>query len=100
MFFKYKVNNIDDHEPSYTVRSEDGEAEFWDDHNEEFQCGNISIHRHIINQRGLLLPVYHNAPVVVVYVIGEVNTHTHMQEMVLEDQYGCQEEKEERYRRP
>ncbi|KAG6400893.1 hypothetical protein SASPL_137738 [Salvia splendens] len=65
-----QLSNIDAREPSYTVRSEGGQTEFWDNHNNEFRCAGVSIRRHIIQQRGLLLPVYHNAPVLVYVVQG------------------------------
>ncbi|KAL1539667.1 11S globulin seed storage protein Jug r 4-like [Salvia divinorum] len=65
-----QISNIDAREPSYTVRSEGGQTEFWDNQNNEFRCAGVSIRRHIIQQRGLLLPVYHNAPVLVYVVQG------------------------------
>ncbi|XP_057795664.1 11S globulin subunit beta-like [Salvia miltiorrhiza] len=65
-----QISNIDAREPSYTVRSEGGETEFWDNRNDEFRCAGVSIRRHRIQQRGLLLPVYHNAPVLVYVVQG------------------------------
>ncbi|KAH6801175.1 hypothetical protein C2S52_001639 [Perilla frutescens var. hirtella] len=66
-----QINNINAREPSYTVRAEGGDTEFWDYQNDEFQCAGVSIRRHRINQRGLLLPVYHNAPVLVYVTRGK-----------------------------
>ncbi|KAH6829895.1 hypothetical protein C2S53_012578 [Perilla frutescens var. hirtella] len=67
-----QINNIDAREPSYTVTAEGGETEFWDHQNyDEFQCAGVSVRRHRINQRGLLLPVYHNAPVLVYVTRGK-----------------------------
>ncbi|XP_047956179.1 LOW QUALITY PROTEIN: 11S globulin seed storage protein Jug r 4-like [Salvia hispanica] len=65
-----QLSNIDAREPSYRVQSEGGQTEFWDNQNNEFRCAGVSIRRHIIQQRGLLLPVYHNAPVLVYVVQG------------------------------
>lgn len=69
-----QINNIDAREPSYSVRSEGGETEFWDHNNDEFRCAGVSIRRHRIQQRGLLLPVYHNAPVLVYVTRGSFFT--------------------------
>ena len=67
-----QLSNIDAREPSYRVQSEGGQTEFWDNQNNEFRCAGVSIRRHIIQQRGLLLPVYHNAPVLVYVVQGQL----------------------------
>ena len=67
-----QLSNIDAREPSYRVQSEGGQTECWDNHNNEFRCAGVSIRRHIIQQRGLLLPVYHNAPVLVYVVQGSL----------------------------
>ncbi|KAL7151580.1 hypothetical protein ABFS83_04G041100 [Erythranthe nasuta] len=63
-----QIGNINAQEPSYSIRAEAGETQFWDFKNDEFQCAGVSILRHRIQQRGLLLPVYHNSPVLV-YVL-------------------------------
>ncbi|KAL1550134.1 11S globulin-like [Salvia divinorum] len=57
------ITRINAQEPSFRVESEGGVSEFWDHNSEDFQCAGVSFHRHIIRTRGLMLPAYHNAPV-------------------------------------
>lgn len=65
-----QIRRINAQEPSYSIRAEGGETEFWDYKNDQFQCAGVSIRRHRIQQKGLLLPLYHNAPVLVYVVRG------------------------------
>ncbi|KAI3449775.1 hypothetical protein Pfo_006440 [Paulownia fortunei] len=65
-----QISSINAREPSYSIQAEGGATEFWDFRNDEFRCAGVSIRRHRVQPRGLMLPVYHNAPVLV-YVVGE-----------------------------
>ncbi|XP_047958387.1 11S globulin-like [Salvia hispanica] len=62
------ITRINAMEPSFRLQSEGGVSEFWDHNANDFQCAGISLHRHTIHTRGLFLPVYHNAPMLV-YVL-------------------------------
>ncbi|PIN00829.1 hypothetical protein CDL12_26661 [Handroanthus impetiginosus] len=64
------LSRINAREPTFRLEAEGGVTEFWDHTNDEFQCAGVSIHRHRINPRGLVLPAYHNAPVLVYVVRG------------------------------
>ncbi|KAF5175934.1 12S seed storage globulin [Thalictrum thalictroides] len=57
-----QVQNINALEPTQNVQSEAGETEHWDQNNEQLECAGVSVTRHTIQPRGLLLPHYHNAP--------------------------------------
>ncbi|KAH6807168.1 hypothetical protein C2S51_028276 [Perilla frutescens var. frutescens] len=56
------ITRINAQDPSSRLESEGGVSEFWDHNSDDFQCAGVSLHRHTIRTRGLLLPVYHNAP--------------------------------------
>ncbi|XP_057781365.1 11S globulin seed storage protein Ana o 2.0101-like [Salvia miltiorrhiza] len=62
------ISRINTQEPSSRLESEGGVSEFWDHNADEFRCAGVSFHRHTIRSRGLMLPAYHNAPVLA-YVI-------------------------------
>ncbi|KAK4441586.1 11S globulin seed storage protein Jug r 4 [Sesamum alatum] len=50
------------------IQAEGGSRLSSGDHNsDEFQCAGVSIHRHRIQPRGLMLPAYHNAPVLATF---------------------------------
>ncbi|KAJ4825718.1 hypothetical protein Tsubulata_001217 [Turnera subulata] len=57
-----QLERINALEPSRTFQSEAGNTEVWDENDEQFQCAGVAIMRHTIEQRGLLLPHYANAP--------------------------------------
>ncbi|CAA0823199.1 12S seed storage protein CRA1 [Striga hermonthica] len=65
-----QISRINAEEPSYTLRSEGGLTESWDHNSDEFRCAGGSLHRHRIQARGLMLPAYHNAPVIAYVVKG------------------------------
>lgn len=60
-----QIQRISAQEPSDRLQSEAGETEFWNNNNEQFQCAGVSLIRHNIQPRGLLLPSYTNAPLLV-----------------------------------
>ncbi|GFQ06651.1 11s globulin subunit beta [Phtheirospermum japonicum] len=66
-----QIRNINAQEPSQSIQAEGGVTEFWDYQNQQFQCAGVSIRRHRIQPKGLLLPLYHNAPVLVYAVKGK-----------------------------
>ncbi|GFP85427.1 11s globulin subunit beta [Phtheirospermum japonicum] len=65
-----QISRINAEEPSSRLQAEGGVSEFWDHNNDEFQCAGVSLHRHRIQPRGLMLPAYHNAPVLAYVVQG------------------------------
>ncbi|KAL3620600.1 hypothetical protein CASFOL_035512 [Castilleja foliolosa] len=65
-----QISRINAEEPSYRLQAEGGVSEFWDHNNDEFQCAGVSLHRHRIRSKGLILPAYHNAPVLAYVVQG------------------------------
>lgn len=68
------ITRINAQEPSYRLESEGGESEFWDHNNDEFQCAGVSFHRHRLRARGLMLPAYHNAPILVYVLQGLISS--------------------------
>ncbi|KAL0459400.1 UNVERIFIED_CONTAM: 11S globulin seed storage protein Ana o [Sesamum latifolium] len=65
-----QIRSINAREPSYSLQAEGGVTEFWDFKNDEFQCAGVSLRRHRLQPRALMLPLYHNAPVLVYVVQG------------------------------
>ncbi|KAK6120032.1 hypothetical protein DH2020_046162 [Rehmannia glutinosa] len=65
-----QITRINAEEPSYRLEAEAGVSEFWDHNSDEYQCAGVSLHRHRIQARGLMLPSYHNAPVLAYVVQG------------------------------
>ncbi|XP_034894013.1 legumin B-like [Populus alba] len=57
-----QIDRINALEPARKIRSEAGVTEIWDENDEQFQCAGVVVIRHTINNRGLLLPAYSNAP--------------------------------------
>ncbi|KZV37250.1 legumin B-like [Dorcoceras hygrometricum] len=55
---------------SLRVQSEGGYNELWDFNKDEFQCDGVSFHRHTVQARGMMLPAYHNSPLLVYVVQG------------------------------
>ncbi|KZV32997.1 legumin B-like [Dorcoceras hygrometricum] len=66
-----QINRITAHEPTQRVQSEGGYSEFWDFNKDEFQCAGVSFHRHTVQARGMMLPAYHNSPLLVYVVQGQ-----------------------------
>ncbi|KAL5725511.1 hypothetical protein ACHQM5_008648 [Ranunculus cassubicifolius] len=65
-----QVQNIDALEPTRRIQSEAGVTEYWDENNEQLDCAGVSVTRHVIQPRGLLLPHFHNTPKLT-YIIQE-----------------------------
>ncbi|CAN1180816.1 Legumin B [Linum perenne] len=57
-----QFRNLNAREPDRRITSEAGVTEVWDENDDQFQCAGVAILRHIIEERGLLLPAYTNAP--------------------------------------
>ncbi|CAN0887429.1 Cocosin 1 [Linum grandiflorum] len=57
-----QIRRIDAREPDRKVASEAGVTEIWDENDDQFRCAGVAAVRHTIEQRGLLLPAYSNAP--------------------------------------
>ncbi|CAK9140619.1 unnamed protein product [Ilex paraguariensis] len=57
-------------EPREYVQAEAGVTELWDSRNEQLQCAGVSVIRHTIQPKGLLLPSYTNSPLLVYIVEG------------------------------
>ncbi|KAL5711881.1 hypothetical protein ACHQM5_014110 [Ranunculus cassubicifolius] len=56
-----QVQNIDALEPTRKVQAEAGVTEHWDENEEQLDCAGVSVTRHTIQPKGLLLPHFHNA---------------------------------------
>ncbi|KAJ4763792.1 Glutelin type-B 2 [Rhynchospora pubera] len=48
--------------PAQRIQSEAGMTEYYEESSEMLRCAGVSVKRHIVEPRGLLLPAYHNAP--------------------------------------
>ncbi|KAL7084293.1 hypothetical protein ACP275_14G216000 [Erythranthe tilingii] len=65
------ITRINAQDPSYRLRAEGGVSEFWDHNSDEFQCAGVAIHRHTLRSKALMLPAYHNAPLLAYVLKGE-----------------------------
>ncbi|KAE8660064.1 Legumin B [Hibiscus syriacus] len=66
-----QLQNLNALQPKHRFRSEAGETEFWDQNEQQFQCAGVAFLRHKIQRRGLLLPSFTNAPMLMYIVQGE-----------------------------
>ncbi|CAI0558951.1 unnamed protein product [Linum tenue] len=57
-----QFRRINAQEPDRRITSEAGITEIWDENDDQFRCAGVAAIRHTIEQRGLLLPAYSNAP--------------------------------------
>ncbi|XP_062150025.1 11S globulin-like [Alnus glutinosa] len=65
-----RIDNLNAQEPSQRFESEAGVTEYWDQNDQQFQCAGVSLVRHNIHRRGLLLPSFSNAPQLIYVVQG------------------------------
>ncbi|WCJ17993.1 11S globulin seed storage protein 1 [Euphorbia peplus] len=63
-----QLDRINAMEPSRKVHSEAGVTELWDQNDQQFRCAGVVALRHVIRERGMLLPIYVNGPKLV-YVL-------------------------------
>ncbi|WCJ17991.1 11S globulin seed storage protein 1 [Euphorbia peplus] len=64
------LDRINAMEPSRRIRSEAGHTDLWDQNDEQFRCAGVIALRHVIRERGMLLPAYANGPRLVYVVQG------------------------------
>lgn len=57
-----QLNRLNPMEPTVRIQAEAGVTELWDKNNQQFQCAGVSLIRHVIQSRGMLLPSYLNTP--------------------------------------
>ncbi|KAK4366080.1 hypothetical protein RND71_013960 [Anisodus tanguticus] len=57
-----QLNRLNPQEPTVLIKAEAGVTELWDQNNQQFQCAGVSLIRHVIKSRGMLLPSYLNTP--------------------------------------
>ncbi|GMN53402.1 hypothetical protein TIFTF001_022534 [Ficus carica] len=70
-----RLDRLNALQPSRRVQSEAGVSEYWDlESDNQLQCAGVSAVRHTIQNRGLLLPFFSNAPVIF-YVIQGMGFH-------------------------
>ncbi|KAH7691128.1 11-S seed storage protein plant protein [Dioscorea alata] len=55
-----RLQQLSPSRPSKRIEAEGGVTEFWDQTEDQLQCAGVSVRRHIIRPRSLLLPLYEN----------------------------------------
>jgi Cupin len=65
-------DRLDALEPSRHVQSQAGVTDFYEESNEQLRCAGLSALRRTIEPRGLLLPIFSNAPSLFYIVQGQV----------------------------
>lgn len=59
------LENLNPLEPHRRIRHEAGVSEIWDANNQQLQCAGVAITRHVVDYRGLIVPSFNNAPVLI-----------------------------------
>ncbi|KAF3436148.1 hypothetical protein FNV43_RR23240 [Rhamnella rubrinervis] len=57
-----QLNSLEAREPDNRIECEAGQIESWNPNQDEFQCAGVAVARYTIEQNGLHLPSYTNAP--------------------------------------
>ncbi|XP_060180849.1 11S globulin seed storage protein Jug r 4-like [Lycium barbarum] len=57
-----QLNRLNPQEPNVRIQAEAGVTEIFDPNSQQFQCAGVSLIRHVIQSRGMLLPSYLNTP--------------------------------------
>ncbi|PHT44484.1 hypothetical protein CQW23_13642 [Capsicum baccatum] len=65
-----QINRLNAQQPSFQMLAEAGYTEFFDLNNQQFQCAGVSVFRHVVQSKGLLLPSYTNSPILAYVVQG------------------------------
>ncbi|KAJ9182282.1 hypothetical protein P3X46_006297 [Hevea brasiliensis] len=65
-----QLDRISAVEPNRRIQSEAGVTDVWDENDDQFQCAGVVAMRHVIQEKGLLLPQYVNGPKLVYVVQG------------------------------
>ncbi|PSR98819.1 11S globulin delta chain like [Actinidia chinensis var. chinensis] len=66
-----RLQNLNPLQPYRQIQHEAGVTEIWDQNNDQMQCAGVAATRHRIEPRGLLLPSFNNAPMVVYVIKGQ-----------------------------
>ncbi|XP_047326794.1 11S globulin seed storage protein 1-like [Impatiens glandulifera] len=65
-----QLQRLNAQEPTFRIQAEAGESQIWDWKDDQFRCAGVVAARHTINPRGLFLPSYSNAPLLMYIVKG------------------------------
>ncbi|CAM8928694.1 unnamed protein product [Rhodiola kirilowii] len=58
-------------EPNNTIRAQAGLTEIWNHNDDQLKCAGVTLVRHTIERKGLLLPSYTNAPQLIYIIQGK-----------------------------
>lgn len=58
--------------PAQRIQHEAGVSEVWDENNKQLQCAGVAVTRHIVEVKGLILPSFNNAPMLIYITQGSV----------------------------
>lgn len=60
-----RIQNLNPLEPRRKFQYEAGVIEEWDENNDQMQCARVAATRHVIEPRGLSLPSFNSAPMII-----------------------------------
>ncbi|KAA8539015.1 hypothetical protein F0562_025707 [Nyssa sinensis] len=66
-----QIQNLNPLEAARRIQHEAGVTEVWDQNNDQIECAGVAVTRHVIEPRGLLLPSFNNAPMLVYVIQGQ-----------------------------
>ncbi|XP_047312687.1 11S globulin seed storage protein 1-like [Impatiens glandulifera] len=65
-----RIQSLNPLEPNRRIQHEAGYTDVWDQTSDQIQCAGVAASRHLIEQGGLLLPSFNNAPLLAYVVQG------------------------------
>ena len=65
-----QLDSLQAREPDNRIEAEAGQIESWNPNHDEFQCAGVAVSRYTIEQNGLHLPSYSNAPLLIHIIKG------------------------------
>ncbi|XP_047320466.1 11S globulin seed storage protein Ana o 2.0101-like [Impatiens glandulifera] len=65
-----RIQSLNPLEPARRIQHEAGYTDVWDQNSDQIQCAGVAASRHLIQQGGLLLPTFSNAPLLAYVVQG------------------------------
>ncbi|KAK3010545.1 hypothetical protein RJ639_011156 [Escallonia herrerae] len=60
-----RIQNLNPLQPSHRIQHQAGFTEQWDQRNDQFECAGVAATRHFFEPRGLMLPLFSNAAMLV-----------------------------------
>lgn len=67
-----RIESLNKLEPAQRIQHEAGVSEVWDENNKQMQCAGVAVTRHVVEAKGLILPSFNNAPMLIYITQGSI----------------------------